>query len=198
MELPLGYAIHVCSLFAQLTVRGITVLVESGIHGVGAGSCQDASGNVQFIAEFPSTCMCSIFIKPPKRYTSANTRHSPDRHDFAGPYVTSVGGTTKNDPEIAAKISGGGFSSYFPRPLYQDQLVPLWFLQPGHQYPGRFKCARCRDLNSFLTLYFVQPFGSWLPRYLRASTQLRGRRQQGRHSLGRHELRGFSVSFPTS
>ena len=67
LELPLGYAIHVCSLFAQLTVRGIAVLAESGIHGVGAGSSQDASGNVRFIAEFPSTCMCSIFINPPKR-----------------------------------------------------------------------------------------------------------------------------------
>jgi hypothetical protein len=37
----------VCDLFAQLGVRGITVLVGSGVHGVGAGNC------VRFIPDFP-------------------------------------------------------------------------------------------------------------------------------------------------
>ena len=69
-----GYMTAVCSLFEHLAVRGITVLVGSGTHGVGAGSCQDASGNVQFIAEFPSTCMCRVFINPPKRKYKSLTR----------------------------------------------------------------------------------------------------------------------------
>ncbi|KAH9174042.1 hypothetical protein EDB89DRAFT_623076, partial [Lactarius sanguifluus] len=34
---------------------------------------------------------------------------------FAGPWVTSLSGTTNQNPEIAASISSGGFSTYFPR-----------------------------------------------------------------------------------
>jgi hypothetical protein len=37
--------------------------------------------------------------------------NSPHLRGFAGPWVTAVGGTTKSEPEIAASISGGGFSS---------------------------------------------------------------------------------------
>ncbi|KAI9450228.1 hypothetical protein BJY52DRAFT_1126047, partial [Lactarius psammicola] len=38
-------------------------------------------------------------------------------------WVTSVGGTTREDPEVTASISGRGFSNCFPRPLYQDNAV---------------------------------------------------------------------------
>ncbi|KAH9159455.1 subtilisin-like protein [Lactarius sanguifluus] len=108
------YATHVCNLFAQLGARGVSVLIATGNDGVGHGNClvRDSSGNsrVQFLPNFPSTC----------------------------PWVTSVGGTTGYDPEIAASLSGGGFSVHFPRPSYQNNAVPTFLLNLGGQYSGLF------------------------------------------------------------
>lgn len=42
------------------------------------------------------------------------------------PWVTTVGGTTGNSPEGAWSDSGGGFSSVFGRPSYQDPVVSQW------------------------------------------------------------------------
>ncbi|KAH9029489.1 subtilisin-like protein [Lactarius pseudohatsudake] len=109
---PRDYATYVCSLFARLGVRGVSVLFSSGNEGVGSGNClfQDSSGNsrVQFLPTFPSTC----------------------------PWVTSVGGTTGYNPEVAASFSGGGFSLYFPRPPYQNEFVPSFLRNLGNQYYG--------------------------------------------------------------
>ncbi|KAH8990961.1 subtilisin-like protein [Lactarius akahatsu] len=109
---PPDYATYVCNLFARLGVRGVSVLSSSGNDGVGRGNCrfQDGSGNsqVQFRPTFPSTC----------------------------PWVTSVGGTTGYNPEVAASLSGGGFSVYFPRPSYQNNAVPTFLQNLGGQYNG--------------------------------------------------------------
>ncbi|KAH9031414.1 subtilisin-like protein [Lactarius deliciosus] len=111
---PPDYATHVCNLFAQLGARGVSVLFSTGNDGVGRGNClvRDSSGNsrVQFLPAFPSTC----------------------------PWVTSVGGTTGYNPEVAASLSGGGFSVYFPRPSYQHNAVPTFLLNLGGQYNGLF------------------------------------------------------------
>ena len=64
--------------------------------------------------------------------------HSPHRHAFAGPFVTSVGGTTSY-PEVAAPLSAGGFSDYFERPDYQDEALPIFFENLGNQYAGLYK-----------------------------------------------------------
>ncbi|KAH9053078.1 peptidase S8/S53 domain-containing protein [Lactarius vividus] len=82
-EVPAEYARSVCDIFMQLGARGVSILFASGDDGVGVGNCQDASGRVQFIPKFPATC----------------------------PYVTSVGGTMSSNPEVAAGLSGGGFST---------------------------------------------------------------------------------------
>ncbi|KAH9035171.1 subtilisin-like protein [Lactarius deliciosus] len=115
--IPLDYATYVCNLFAQLGVRGVSVLFSSGNEGVGHGNCltQDGSGNlrVQFLPTFPSTC----------------------------PWVTSVGGTTGNNPEVAASFSGGGFSAYFPRPSYQNNFIPSFLRNLGNQYNGFYNPA---------------------------------------------------------
>ncbi|KAH9018944.1 subtilisin-like protein [Lactarius pseudohatsudake] len=107
---PPDYARHVCDLFARLGARGASVLFSSGNDGVGRGNClvKDSSGNsrVQFLPTFPSTC----------------------------PWVTSVGGTTGYNPEIAASFSGGGFSVLFPRPPYQNNFVPSFLRNLGNQY----------------------------------------------------------------
>ncbi len=53
------------------------------------------------------------------------------------------------DPEVAAPLSGGGFSNHFPRPWYQDDAVPAFLQQLGSQYEGLYKCvfaAARRDL----------------------------------------------------
>ncbi|KAH8979555.1 subtilisin-like protein [Lactarius hatsudake] len=111
---PPDHATHVCNLFAQLGVRGASVLFSTGNDGVGHGNClvRDSAGDsrVQFLPVFPSTC----------------------------PWVTSVGGTTGYNPEIAASHSGGGFSVLFPRPSYQNNVVPTFLLNFGSQYNGLY------------------------------------------------------------
>ncbi len=59
-DLPPAYAITLCNLFAQLGLRGVSVLFPSGDDGVGPGNCKDRSGNVRFIIEFPSSCTCGV------------------------------------------------------------------------------------------------------------------------------------------
>ncbi|KAH8980588.1 subtilisin-like protein [Lactarius hatsudake] len=106
---PREYAAALCILFAQLGTRGISVLFPAGDDGVGK-NCMDESGNVLFVPEFPATC----------------------------PYLTAVGGTTDYDPEVAAPLSGGGFSDYFQRPVYQDAAVSAFLEHQGTQYAGLY------------------------------------------------------------
>ncbi|KAH9010430.1 peptidase S8/S53 domain-containing protein [Lactarius pseudohatsudake] len=54
------------------------------------------------------------------------------------PYVTAVGGTTSFMPEVAASLSGGGFSEYFLRPEYQQQAVSTFLDNLGQQYSGLY------------------------------------------------------------
>lgn len=112
---PESYARRVCDGFLQLGLRGTSVLFSSGDNGVGAGGnvtdavCKTNDGRnaSTFLAIFPASC----------------------------PYVTGVGGTTSQGPEVAVEIvtrngstnggffSGGGFSRYFPTPAYQIAAV---------------------------------------------------------------------------
>ncbi|KAH9010435.1 subtilisin-like protein [Lactarius pseudohatsudake] len=54
------------------------------------------------------------------------------------PYVTAVGGTTSFGPEVAASLSGGGFSEIFGRPEYQQQAVSTFLDNLGQQYSGLY------------------------------------------------------------
>ncbi|KAH9160140.1 subtilisin-like protein [Lactarius sanguifluus] len=110
---PLDYATRVCRLFAELGVRGVSVLFSSGDSGVGKGDCLlevNGHASVHFVPEFPATC----------------------------PYLTSVGGTTNDSPEVAASLSGGGFSNYFDRPPYQANAVPPFLQTLGDKYQGYY------------------------------------------------------------
>ncbi|KAH9030915.1 subtilisin-like protein, partial [Lactarius pseudohatsudake] len=107
---PLEYASSLCNLFAQLGLRGVSVLVSSGDDGVGRGDCRDNSGNVRFTPSFPSSC----------------------------PWVTSVGGTERHDPEVGMYMSGGGFSMHFTRPDYQEDMVAPFLGSLGSQYAGLY------------------------------------------------------------
>ena len=149
-DLPLAYADAICNLYAQLGARGVTVLVASGNEGVGPDDEDDyddciadeETGRVQFITDFPASCMCIALLQLSlgDAYPAvAGTGFSLHLHGFAGPYVTSVGGTTRQNPEVAATFSGGGFSIYFPRPIYQDPAVPNFLEKLGNQYDGMYK-----------------------------------------------------------
>ncbi|KAI9450416.1 subtilisin-like protein [Lactarius psammicola] len=109
-DFPPAYAKALCDLFARLGARGVSVLFASGDHGVGQGDCKDSSGKVQFTPLFPASC----------------------------PFVTSVGGTTGLEEEVAAGISGGGFSFYFPREKYQDNAVGAFLGNLGSKYDGLY------------------------------------------------------------
>ena len=104
--------------------------------------------------------MCGSFLPSPQLVRVFSlpkvTTHSLAHHTgydlgyaFTGPWVTSVGGTTGAYPEVAAKISGGGFSLYFPRPPYQDLAVPTFLQNIGSQYYGLFKSVRCCQFYPF-------------------------------------------------
>ncbi|KAH9056900.1 subtilisin-like protein [Lactarius vividus] len=107
------YTSFVCNCFAMIGARGVSVLVSSGDDGVGRGSCVNEGGTVRFIPRFPATC----------------------------PYVTSVGGTTDYEPEVAAVFSGGGFSDHFERPPYQRQVVPTFLGDLGSRYQGLYNAS---------------------------------------------------------
>ena len=72
--------------------------------------------------------------------TVPSSIHSLDSHKFAGPWVTSVGGTAggmeSDDPEVANGISGGGFSVYFRPRDYQVDTMTAFFENPDNHYPG--------------------------------------------------------------
>ncbi|KAJ7937053.1 subtilisin-like protein [Mycena leptocephala] len=117
---PESFAKRACAGFAQLGARGVSLMFSSGDGGVGDGdpdpatqSCltNDGLNRTQFIPGFPASC----------------------------PFVTAVGGTILF-PERAVSFSGGGFSNYFARPLYQEAAVKGFLNNklPKGTYSGLF------------------------------------------------------------
>ncbi|KAI1183607.1 tripeptidyl-peptidase 1 precursor [Nemania serpens] len=133
---PVSYARRVCNQFAQVGVRGTSLLFASGDAGVGAyGTCvsNDGKNTDKFTPLFPSSC----------------------------PYVTTVGATKNFEPEVVAYrpafvgpdgvahgnyTSGGGFSNIFDIPPYQLKEVTSyvkglkgeyhgWYNPKGRAYP---------------------------------------------------------------
>ena len=140
---PPDYAESVCALFAELGVRGVSIITSTGNFGVGKGDCKvnddDDSGKVQFLPRFPSSCTYGAL------YTGAGDDRSLHRLAFIGPWVTSVGGTMEY-PEVAASFSSGGFSNYFQVPYYQYGAVSTYIRNLDGLHDGLFKWVRCPDL----------------------------------------------------
>ncbi|KAJ3491365.1 hypothetical protein NLI96_g751 [Meripilus lineatus] len=109
---PQDYALNVCNLFAQLGARGSSIMFSSGDSGVGGGDCRtnDGKNTVRFQPAFPASC----------------------------PFVTTVGGTIRVNPEVAVSFSGGGFSNYFARPSYQSTAVTTFLQGLGTTNQGLF------------------------------------------------------------
>ncbi|KAI9849924.1 MAG: vesicle formation at the endoplasmic reticulum [Sclerophora amabilis] len=110
-SVPESYNRKVCSMFAQLGSRGVSVLFSSGDTGPGS-ACQsnDGKNTTRFNPIFPAAC----------------------------PYLTSVGGTQHVKPERAVAFSSGGFSDRFPRPQYQDAAVKNYLDQIGTTFSELF------------------------------------------------------------
>lgn len=120
-SVPRSYAEAVCNQFTALTAQGITLIFPSGDFGVGAnGTCvtNDGQNAERFTPLFPASC----------------------------PYVTTVGGTQSYPEVIAADprtdyVSGAGFSDYFARPAYQDQVVQDYVRGMGNDYEGLYNSS---------------------------------------------------------
>ncbi|KAK3691244.1 hypothetical protein LTR37_018776 [Vermiconidia calcicola] len=112
---PESYAKRVCSGFAQLGARGVSVLFSSGDFGVGPdGACYSNTDPDMriFLPAFPAGC----------------------------PWVTAVGGTKGFAPEVAVSRygSGGGFSNFFTAPKYQKSTVAAYVESLDGQYNGLY------------------------------------------------------------
>ncbi|KAJ7685962.1 family S53 protease [Mycena rosella] len=57
------------------------------------------------------------------------------------PFITSVGGSTGLPPQVAASLSGGGFSNFFPTPTYQAGDVAAYIASIGDQYSGLYNTS---------------------------------------------------------
>ncbi|KAL2017337.1 hypothetical protein VTK56DRAFT_2310 [Thermocarpiscus australiensis] len=101
LGVPRPYALRVCDMFAALAARGVSVFVATGDGGAaGTGQTQcvsnDGAARKMFVPTFPGSC----------------------------PYVTAVGATDNVAPPVAgADFSAGGFSDFFTRPAWQDEVV---------------------------------------------------------------------------
>ena len=138
--LPQDYTFAVCGLFSILGGRGVSVLVSSGDSGVGIGNCKDSNGSFYFSPLFPASCAGGFHL-------SSQAPRSPHRRGFIGPFVTSVGATTGFNPEVAASISGGGFSNHFVREQYQNGAMFRSFQRFGTRYHDFIKCVHCCTLT---------------------------------------------------
>ncbi|KAK5095077.1 hypothetical protein LTR70_006049 [Exophiala xenobiotica] len=117
---PKDYAVQVCNALAQLGARGVSVLFASGDSGVGgSGECytNDGRNASTFLPNFPTS----------------------------SPYITSVGGTYKFNPEVPVfcnrstglYTAGGGvdaLKSYFAATGVTDEFAGL-FNPNGRAYP---------------------------------------------------------------
>lgn len=113
-SVPATYAKKVCDLIGQLGTRGVSVIFSSGDTGVGS-ACQtnDGKNTTRLLPIFPASC----------------------------PYVTSVGGTYRIQPERAVHFSSGGFSDIWERPAYQDAAISTYLGKLGNHWEGLYNPA---------------------------------------------------------
>jgi len=110
-----AYLTRVAAELQKFGVLGHSLLFSSGDYGVGCDCSQP--NQTQYVAHFPSS----------------------------SPYVTSVGATTAaydlagnpTNVEVGIPFSGGGFSTHFARPSYQNDAVTR-FLSTSPLPPASF------------------------------------------------------------
>lgn len=118
-DIPLAYAQKVCDLFMQVAARGVSVLIASGdggSAGIGHEECYTNEGvnkTVKFLPTFPVDC----------------------------PYVTSVGASAIYGTDQAASLSSGGFSDYFARPAWQQDVAESYVSRLNGTHDGFYNAS---------------------------------------------------------
>lgn len=118
-SVPRAYAERVCSMFGLLAARGTTVVAgsgDAGAKGTNNSTCQanDGSNKLITVSVFPASC----------------------------PWVLSVGAVTNDvSPPKGASFSGGGFSQYFPRESWQDDVVEGYVEELGVTLNGFYNAS---------------------------------------------------------
>ncbi|OQE09555.1 hypothetical protein PENVUL_c006G05709 [Penicillium vulpinum] len=136
-SLPPSYVNATCSLFAQLGARGVSILFASGDSGPGSTCVRnDGTNQTRFLPAYPASC----------------------------PFVTTVGGTHRINPERAVSFSGGGFSEVFPRPQYQDQAVKSYLHHLGSRWNGLYNATGrgYPDISAQAASFIVRDHGEWV------------------------------------
>ena len=95
--------------------------------------------------------VCVTFVAPFNHHTNI----SLTRPCFAGPWVSSVGGTRCQHPEVATPRSGGGFSNFFERPLYQKDAVPAFLDAADYPYLDSSHYYRYAPYHDLTFSYFA-------------------------------------------
>jgi tripeptidyl-peptidase-1 len=120
-SLPPAFMTRLNTEFAQLAMRGTTLVTGSGDWGVGCTT--HARGYTVSTHRNGSGQAAGMF-----------------RSDFpsSSPYVVSVGATTfpsggrpSTGSEIGVPFSSGGFSNHFARPAYQSKAIPPFIAHTG-------------------------------------------------------------------
>ncbi|KAK8070799.1 hypothetical protein PG997_011002 [Apiospora hydei] len=108
-------AVHpaICNMLMQLGARGVSVIFSSGDSGPGAYCIRNTDNATFFEASFPAAC----------------------------PYVTAVGGTIGVGPEKGVDFSGGGFSTFWDRPAWQEETVGTYLSGIGSTYSEFFNAT---------------------------------------------------------
>ena len=120
--------------------------------------------------------------------------------NFAGPYVTSVGGTT-GFPEVASIISGGGFSNYFDVDKYQDYFTDAYVKSLGNKYKNRYTCVLLASVarhSPFLLCNLGKTWGPWNPRHLRTIREIHLHLRSERETYVQHDLLDKRAYYPRS
>jgi len=119
--------------FQKMGAQGISVFTASGDGGTGQKGTFSCKG---FDADWPASC----------------------------PYITSVGGTyLESGTENGWSSSGGGFSSVFPRPAWQDKTVAAYKEKatlPSSDMYNADGCAK-PDIAAVATNYKVSSGGGF-------------------------------------
>ncbi|KAF8267620.1 subtilisin-like protein [Lactarius quietus] len=109
-DLPREYGTTICNMFAELGLRGASVLVASGNKGVGpedSEDCVHSSGRIQFLVQFPSSCrgallrggFSSLFPRPSYQEAAVTTFLENLGDQYNGFYNPHGRGT----PDISAQ-----------------------------------------------------------------------------------------------
>ncbi|EED12398.1 tripeptidyl peptidase SED3, partial [Talaromyces stipitatus ATCC 10500] len=135
--LPESYTNTTCGLFAQLGARGVSIIFSSGDEGVGqACLTNDGTNRTRFNPIYPASC----------------------------PFVTSVGGTYRINPERAVPFSSGGFSERFARPSYQEKAVTSYLSVLGDRWQDLYnpEGRGFPDVSAQAHAYVVRDHGSFI------------------------------------